>query len=94
MQELTHPECLTLAKHLGDTPMTVIAAARLQQGMCRAFVSKAGEDAPVAALVFDECCPEEPIGFGTDADALWTLLKPQNGWSCVNVNAECAETPR
>lgn len=91
MQELTHPECLTLAKHLGDTPMTVLAAARLQQGMCRAFVSKAGEDAPVAALVFDEYCPEEPIGFGTDADALWTLLKPQDGWSCVNVNAECAE---
>ncbi len=91
MPKLTHPECLALAKHLGDTPMTVIAAARLQQGMCRAFVSKAGEAAPPAALVFDAFCPEEPSGFGTDADMLWALLKPHHGWSCVNVNAECAE---
>ena len=95
MQKLTHSECLTLAKHLGDTPMTVIPAARLQQGMCRAYVLGAGglsyEDAPSAALVFDDFCPEEPIGFGTDADALWTLLKLQDGWGCVNVNAECAE---
>ena len=106
MQKLTPSECLSLAQHLGDTPMTVITTARLQQGMCRAYVSGPGGlsykdasrpgglsygDAPVAALVFDEFCPEEPIGFGMDADALWTLLKPQDGWSCINVNAECAE---
>ena len=106
MRKLTPSECRSLAKHLGDTPMTVITAARLQQGMCRAYVSGTGGlsykdasrpgglsygDAPIAALVFDEFCPEEPIGFGMDADALWTLLKPQNGWSCINVNAECAE---
>ena len=105
MQKLTPSECLSLAQHLGDTPMTVITAARLQQGRCRAYASGAGGlsycksrpgglsygNAPIAALVFDEFCPEEPIGFGMDADALWTLLKPQDGWSCINVNAECAE---
>lgn len=99
MAKLTHPECQALAAILGDTAVTVITAARLQQGMCRAYVSKPrglsysniGEDASAAFLVFDAFCPEEPVGFGTDADALWTLLKRQQGWSCVNVNAECAE---
>ena len=88
-----------LAAILGDTAVTVITAARLQQGMCRAYVSRTGglsysnigEYASAAVLVFDAFCPEEPIGFGMDADALWTLLKRQQGWSCVNVNAECAE---
>jgi hypothetical protein len=68
--------------------MTVISAARLKNGMCDAYVAGKLPDID-AALVFDAYCPDEPCGFGTDADALWHLLKATDGWGCVNV-----DTPR
>ena len=40
---------------------------------------------------FDAYCSDEPAGFGTDADALWQLLKTTDGWNCINVDAACAE---
>lgn len=89
MTKLTSQECLVLADVIGDTPMTVISASRLQQGMCDAYVVGTLPDV-TAALVFDAYCPEEPCGFGTDADALWQLLKATDGWGCVNVDASCA----
>ncbi len=99
MERLTLQECLVLADHLGDTPTTVISVARLQQGFCRAYAAylggssygKAGESRRTAVLVFDEFCPDEPAGFGTDAEAIWHLLKSQKGWSCINVSTTCAE---
>ncbi len=90
MTKLTLQECLTLADIIGDTPMTVISAARLKHGMCDAYVAGALPDV-TAALVFDAYCPNEPCGFGTDADALWQLLKATDGWSCINVDTACAE---
>lgn len=90
MTKLTSQECLTLAEVIGDTPMTVISASRLQQGMCDAYI--AGTLSKVtAALVFDAYCPDEPCGFGSDADALWQLLEATDGWGCINVDAVCAE---
>ena len=90
MDKLTSQECFALADVIGDTPMTVISASRLKQGMCAAYI--AGTLPHItAALVFDAFCPEEPSGFGTDADALWQLLKATHGWSCIGVNTECAE---
>ena len=90
MPKLTSQECLALADVIGDTPMTVISASRLQQGMCNAYI--AGTLANVtAALVFDAYCPDEPCGFGSDADALWQLLKTTDGWGCINVESACAE---
>ncbi len=89
MTKLTFQECLTLADLLGDTPMTVISASRLKQGMCDAYI--AGRLPNIdAALVFDTYCPDEPCGFGTDAEALWQLLKETHGWGCVNVESTCA----
>ena len=89
MPKLTSQECLALADALGDTPMTVISAARLKSGMCNAYIAGTLSDV-TAALIFDAFCPEEPSGFGTDADALWHLLKATNGWSCINVDLACA----
>ncbi len=90
MTKLTSEECLVLADILGDTPTTVISASRLQQGMCDAYIAGALPDVD-AALVFDAYCPAEPCGFGTDANALWQLLKATDGWSCINVDSACAE---
>ena len=90
MTKLTSQECLALAEILGDTPITVIPASRLKQGMCDAYVAGTLPDI-TAALIFDAFCPEEPSGFGTDANALWQLLKATHGWSCINVGTACAE---
>lgn len=90
MTKLTSQECLALADVIGDTPMTVISASRLQQGMCDAYIAGTLSNV-TAALVFDAYCPDEPCGFGSDADALWQLLKATDGWGCVNVASACAE---
>ena len=90
MTKLTSQECLVLADVIGDTPMTVISASRLKQGACSAYVAGKLPDVN-AALVFDAYCFDEPSGFGTDADALWQLLKATDGWSCINVGSACAE---
>ena len=89
MTKLTSQECLVLSDVLGDTPMTVISTSRLKQGVCDAYVAGSLPDVD-AALVFDAYCPDEPCGFGTDADALWQLLKATEGWGCVNVDTPCA----
>lgn len=89
MTKLRSQECLVLAEVIGDTPMSVISTSRLKQGMCDAYVAGTLPDID-AALVFDAYCPDEPCGFGTDADALWQLLKATDGWGCVNVDTPCA----
>lgn len=90
MIKLTSQECLVLADVLGDTPMSVIPTSRLKHGVCNAYIAGTLPDITVA-LIFDPFCPDEPCGFGTDADALWQLLKATDGWSCINVDAACAE---
>ena len=89
MTKLKSQEYLVLADVIGDTPMTVISAARLQQGMCDAYIAGSLPDVD-AAIVFDAYCSDEPAGFGTDADALWQLLKATDGWGCINVDKSCA----
>ena len=69
--------------------MTVISASRLKNGMCDAYIAGTPPDF-TAALVFDAYCPDEPSGFGTDANALWQLLKATDGWNCINVETSCA----
>ena len=90
MTKLTRQECLGLASHLGDTPMTLISTSRLKQGGCDAYIADSLSKIK-AALVFDPFCPEEPCGFGPDTDMLWQLLKSTQGWECVNVDIACAE---
>jgi len=90
MTKLTQQECRVLSDVLSDTPMTVIPAARLKNGMCDAYIAGTLPDV-TTALVFDAYCPDEPSGFGKDADALWQLLKATDGWGCINVDTACAE---
>ncbi len=81
---------MALADALGDTPETTIAVHRLRNGFCRAYV--AGDPAHFrGAIVQEDFCADEPMGFGSDPEVLWDLLKSVEGWDCVNVSAECAE---
>ena len=80
---------LALANALGDTPETAISVHRLTSGFCRAYV--AGDPARFdGAIVQDNFCPAEPMGFGSDPEILWALLKSVEGWDCVDVIPECA----
>ncbi len=90
MSKLTPQECLALADVLRDTPITVIPVCRLKQGTCDAYIAGTLSDI-TASLIFDAFCPEEPSGFGIDAEALWQLLRSTHGWSCINVNTACAK---
>jgi len=81
--------CRALADALGDTPETTLAAHLLRRGLCRAYV--AGEPSRLqGAVVQAEDAPAEPMAFGSDPEALWTLLRSVEGWECVNVGLECA----
>ena len=81
--------CLALADALADTPETAISVHRLRNGFCRAYV--AGEPAHFeGAIVQEDFCPAEPMGFGSDPEVLWDLLRSVEGWDCVDVSPECA----
>jgi len=81
--------CHVLADALGDTPETVISVHLLRRGLCRAYV--AGNPSRFdGAIIQDNFCPAEPMGFGSDPEVLWELLQAVRGWECVNVAPECA----
>lgn len=81
--------CRILADALGDTPETVISVHLLRRALCRAYV--AGDPLHFdGAIIQDDFCPAEPMGFGTDPEVLWDLLRAARGWECVNVAPECA----
>lgn len=75
-----------LANALGDTPETAISVHLLRRGLCRAYAAGDPEDFD-AALIQAAEDPGEPTAFGDDAHALWDLLRPVEGWWCVNVPA-------
>ncbi len=81
--------CFALADALGDTWEAAISVHRLRNGFCRAYV--AGDPAHFeGAIVQEDFCPTEPMGFGSDAEVLWDLLRSVEGWDCVDVSLECA----
>lgn len=82
--ELDEPGCCLLADALGDSPETTIGVHLLRRGLCRAVVEGSPER-PRAAVVQSRARPEEPIGFGDDPVALWSVLRRLGGWSAVNV---------
>ena len=87
---LTPDEMQVLADVLGDSPETVLPVHALRRGTCRALV--AGEFPEVqAALIQRNELFSEPAAFGTDARAIWMLLKAIRGWDCVNVDWDVAE---
>jgi len=74
-----------LVRWLGDSPFTALTNGQLAQGLCRAYA--VGElRSPRIAVVRPAAEPAEPIAFGTDVEALWTILSRLPGWTCVNVD--------
>ena len=79
-----------LADTLGDTPETVVSVHLLKKKLCKAFVAGSSTSFS-AAIVQGHFDSEEPMGFGTEARALWELLQLVEGWDCINVNRQCAK---
>ncbi len=80
-----------LADLLGDSPETVLAVNALRRQNCQAYV--VGELPRIqAALLQISSFPREPQAFGSDASAILTMLQTIQGWDCVNVASEVAES--
>jgi hypothetical protein len=90
IRKLDPDEFSELATALGDTPETVASVHVLRKGLCKAFVAGTVR-AFEAAVVQDIFDPEEPMGFGENAEATRELLLLAEGWECVDVNAGLAE---
>ncbi len=90
MTELDRVGCAVLADAIGETPETVMSVHQLRRGLCRSLVL-GPPDRPEAAVTQAHSHPAEPTGFGNDPDQLWTLLRPLDQWSAVNVS--CAVGP-
>ena len=87
--QLNREECRTLAEALPDTPVNVIPAHLLRRGFCDAYVSGDLESFE-AAVVRGTHLPEEPFGLGKDHRAIWDILRPLEGWTCVDVEPAVA----
>lgn len=87
MEPLDQNGCQKLAAALGETPETAISVHLLRRGLAEAFVvaPPGWPDRFRAAVIRPRADPTEPVGFGEDAEALWSLLAPLPGWRCVNV---------
>ena len=87
--QLDPAEFAELANTLGDMPETVGSVHLLRKRLCKAFVagSRTSFSAAVVQGHFDS---EEPMGFGTEARALWALLQLVEGWDCISVSSRCA----
>ena len=78
-----------LADALGDTPDTVISVHLLRRRLCN--VHLAGNPCSAIAGVIQAAFDlTEPMGFGSDPQAIWELLKTMAGWNCISVPSECA----
>lgn len=82
---------MDLADALADTPETVIAGHVLRRGMARATVLGSATRFQAAIIQNLAFCRDELIGFGHDAEALWSILRHLDGWSCVLVDSATAE---
>jgi len=77
------------ARSLPDHPFSFEARCLLQRGLGRAYLLGSPSD-PSAAVVLDPWLPTEPMGFGSDPEAIWTVLREIPGWNCVSVPSEVA----
>lgn len=81
--------CDALADRLGDTPEVVIAVHLLRRRLCSAHaVGEPGR--PDAVILRYNHLPEEPSAYGTDAGAIWSILRGLSGWTCINVDVGVA----
>ena len=87
--QLSPDDLPELTRALGDSLETAIPLGRLMRGACIAYV--VGEvtrfEAAVVHLQEDK---GEVQGFGENAEALWSILEPLEGWRVVNVSPSVA----
>ena len=75
----TQDERDLVADALGDTPETAIPASLLRRGLAGAYV--AGATPPFDGVVIQSpTLAQEPWCFGSDASAVWGLLRSLNDW--------------
>lgn len=79
--------CRALADALVEAPDTVISKHILRRGLARAWVLGNATRLEAAIIQNLAFCQDELIGFGDDAEALWSILRSRRGWSCVLVDS-------
>jgi hypothetical protein len=84
VRRLDPSESEALVRALGDRPETVISVHQLRHGLCEAYV-EAGAGRHDAVILRPSRPSDELVGFGTDAESLWRVLRGLSGWSCVCV---------
>jgi GNAT superfamily N-acetyltransferase len=93
MRQLDLSEYPDLEIAIGVTPGTVIQLHHLKHGLASAWIS--GDILqPRAVVVQLHALREEPFAFGTDAGAIWAILRSIDGWTCVNVDQDIARDLR
>jgi FR47-like protein len=80
---------LEFAASLPDHPFTLDARCLLRRGLASAWLSGPPSE-PTGAVVVASWMPGEPMAFGSDPLAIWSLLREIPGWRCVNAPAELA----
>ncbi|MDZ4764715.1 MAG: GNAT family N-acetyltransferase [Chloroflexota bacterium] len=93
MHQLDLSEYPDLERAIGITPGTVIELHHLKRGLATAWVSGDSSN-PRAVVIQLHDLLEEPFAFGTDAGAIWAILRSIEGWTCVNVDQDNARDLR
>ncbi|GJM41237.1 MAG: hypothetical protein DHS20C20_15190 [Ardenticatenaceae bacterium] len=81
-----------MAKHLPDSPQTVISRAHLRWGTARAYAIGLTDVGFETAVIEDPGCPGEPMIFGTNAQQIANLMPQIPNWFCVNVEKSLAKS--
>lgn len=93
MRQLDLAEYPDLERAIGITPWTVIDLHHLKRGLATAWIS--GDSAfPRAVVIQRHDLLEEPSAYGTDAGAIWAIMRSVDGWTCVNVDQDIARDLR
>ncbi len=94
LRQINPTERIALADALGDSAETVISVHQLRRGLAKAFLlgDPPGSEGFRAAIVQNIADPSEPMAFGDDPEAVWSILQSLDGWTCVQV--ECAIADR
>jgi RimJ/RimL family protein N-acetyltransferase len=88
--EATGTHLASIAEALGDSPETVIPLQFLRDGRCEVLV--VGDPGELEGVIIQSTeMPEEPIAFGSSAEAVASLIPHLEGWACLNVPIALAD---
>ena len=91
VKKLGKKECQLLARHLPDTPQTVISRAHLLWGTARAYAMGLTDGGFETAVIEDPGCPGEPMIFGHHPQQIADIMPQIPNWFCINVATELAD---